>query len=458
MGAAGYVEGTERKVFTLELNQPASGQYRFTLLDDLDHHAVVSADDLENIIGINFNNVVRVTDTGDSGDSALIANFTLNVIDDVPVAVGNTNTLLVPIGDLDVQNIVAQWTNIQPGGVVSTFDRDADGATDELRWGNTGNTSTDSGYGFVDAPAANLDDLATNDTFSLGTFTHFNNPVSGTPLSSTTLSVHFTAIVNGVTVNNVGPVLVNFTHTETPNDGDNNPNDGTNSRDIISISTTTTTVNIAGQNYSLDVLGFVDGLGNIVSTVRTNEGESNAFQLAVRFESAGLTVNGNVLTNDSAGADGAAAVVGVAFNATNDTDPAGGGFQVDGAYGTLVLQANGGYVYTLTSDGANVPDGATETFVYTMQDGDGDQTTANLVITLDVVDNIPPTVAVNIVDTSLNDGDTSSVVNFTFSEAVTNFTDTDVTVVGGTLDRLPVRAPVIRRPSPRPTALPVPAR
>ncbi|MBX9648035.1 MAG: type II toxin-antitoxin system HicB family antitoxin [Xanthobacteraceae bacterium] len=29
LGGAGYTEGTNRKVFTLELNQPASGQYRF---------------------------------------------------------------------------------------------------------------------------------------------------------------------------------------------------------------------------------------------------------------------------------------------------------------------------------------------------------------------------------------------------------------------------------------------
>ena len=97
-------------------------------------------------------------------------------------------------------------------------------------------------------------------------------------------------------------------------------------------------------------------------------------------------------------------MTGIAFGASNDTNPAGG-FQVNGQYGTLVVQANGAYTYTLTVDGADVPDGATETFVYTMRDGDGDATTANLVITLDVVDNIPPTVAVNIVDTSLNDGD-----------------------------------------------------
>ena len=34
VGAPGYVDGIDRQVFTVELNQPADGQYRFTLLDN----------------------------------------------------------------------------------------------------------------------------------------------------------------------------------------------------------------------------------------------------------------------------------------------------------------------------------------------------------------------------------------------------------------------------------------
>ena len=107
VGAAGYVDGIDRQVFTVELNQPADGQYRFTLLDNLDHHAAATADDVENIIGINLNNRVLVLDTGDPGDIEPIANFSINVIDDVPVAEPNTRT--VPVGTLqtvDVQLIV----------------------------------------------------------------------------------------------------------------------------------------------------------------------------------------------------------------------------------------------------------------------------------------------------------------------------------------------------------------
>jgi Ca2+-binding RTX toxin-like protein len=48
-------------------------------------------------------------------------------------------------------------------------------------------------------------------------------------------------------------------------------------------------------------------------------------------------------------------------------------------------------------------------------------------------DNTPPTLTVDIVDASLNDGDNSSLVSFEFSEDVTGFADSDVSVSGGTL-------------------------
>ncbi|WP_079206297.1 Ig-like domain-containing protein [Microcystis aeruginosa FBCC-A68] len=48
-------------------------------------------------------------------------------------------------------------------------------------------------------------------------------------------------------------------------------------------------------------------------------------------------------------------------------------------------------------------------------------------------DATPPTLTVNIVDTSLNDGDNNSLVTFEFSEDVNGFTAGDVSVSGGTL-------------------------
>jgi hypothetical protein len=97
VGAAGYVEGIDRKVFTVEL-LPTPGQYRFTLLDNLDHQP---ADNVENTIGINLNNRVLVTDTGGPGlDTAPIANFSIGVIDDVPDAVvANTTAAAIVLDE-----------------------------------------------------------------------------------------------------------------------------------------------------------------------------------------------------------------------------------------------------------------------------------------------------------------------------------------------------------------------
>ena len=77
------------------------------------------------------------------------------------------------------------------------------------------------------------------------------------------------------------------------------------------------------------------------------------------------------------------------------------------------------------------------------------------------IDTLNPTVTVDIVDPTLSDGDNSSVVTFTFTEAPVDFTAADITAVGGTVSGLTGRQPIrwsTPRPSPRPTASPAPAR
>ncbi|WHS55175.1 retention module-containing protein [Pseudomonas brassicacearum] len=101
----------------------------------------------------------------------------------------------------------------------------------------------------------------------------------------------------------------------------------------------------------------------------------------------GGTVSGNVLNNDEGGADGPAAsgaVIGV--RAGNDTStPAIGGLntQINGTYGYLTLDANGNAVYHSNPNTVSVP-GATDVFTYTVRDADGDESTTT--ITIDVHD------------------------------------------------------------------------
>jgi T1SS-143 domain-containing protein len=88
------------------------------------------------------------------------------------------------------------------------------------------------------------------------------------------------------------------------------------------------------------------------------------------------SVAGNVLANDTAGADG------------NPTVTTVGTF--NGTYGNLVLLSDGTYTYTLKTDattqatiqGLSLNQTLSETFSYTMRDGDGDTDGATLQITI----------------------------------------------------------------------------
>jgi len=379
-GAAGYQAGTDTKVFTMTLD-PSTGAYTFTLNAPVDHP--INSPATEDSIAINLNGYVTVTDAGgpSPGDTARPLNGSITVIDDTPIANNDVTTLDIVVDELGVSSIGAAWTNIDmSSGSAVTIDRDGDGLTDEIRWPN----SSGSGYGFVDNPALTNLPVSTNETFSLGTFTHFNFPVNGGTLESTTLSVTFTAIINGELVQ-VGPILINFEHTETDNNGTAEQN-----RDIISIATSTATVNIEGQNYTLDVRGFVDTNGQIVSTVRTYENAQSNYQLAVRFvssDSTSVTKTGNVMSSsDSSGADLPLVVSAIQGVTTDTTADGSGNFQVDGLYGTLVINRNGTYTYTLTDDASHILAGASEIFTYTVKDGDGDPASATLKINLNKVD------------------------------------------------------------------------
>jgi VCBS repeat-containing protein len=83
-------------------------------------------------------------------------------------------------------------------------------------------------------------------------------------------------------------------------------------------------------------------------------------------------VTGNVLSNDSVGADvpGAVTLVGATAIGVNTV--------IVGTYGTLTISSNGGYSYV---PNASVPSGSIDSFAYTMRDADGDTATATLTFT-----------------------------------------------------------------------------
>jgi len=100
----------------------------------------------------------------------------------------------------------------------------------------------------------------------------------------------------------------------------------------------------------------------------------------------GGIISGNVLDNDVSGADGYAAgggVVGVRAGSDTSTPVSGGlGTQINGAYGYLILDAQGNAEYHSYPNSVN-GSGESDTFTYTIRDADGDESTTT--ITVDVI-------------------------------------------------------------------------
>ena len=92
------------------------------------------------------------------------------------------------------------------------------------------------------------------------------------------------------------------------------------------------------------------------------------------------SVEGNVVTNDDQGGDGA--LVSNVEGLVTPTDPLDTSkIQVLGTFGVLSISNDGNYTYTITADPSVIPqNGVTETFSYTLTDSDGDSSVAILAI------------------------------------------------------------------------------
>ncbi|WP_254961127.1 Ig-like domain-containing protein [Cyanobium sp. BA5m-10] len=106
---------------------------------------------------------------------------------------------------------------------------------------------------------------------------------------------------------------------------------------------------------------------NIVDDVPTAVADSNVGTAS----ETNLTLSGNLISNDTQGADGAAVV----------------GASLSGTYGSIVIGTDGSYTYTLNAADADfvaLVGGATatETFSYTLRDADGDESTAQLTLNI----------------------------------------------------------------------------
>ncbi|HKT85488.1 MAG TPA: VCBS domain-containing protein, partial [Novosphingobium sp.] len=95
-----------------------------------------------------------------------------------------------------------------------------------------------------------------------------------------------------------------------------------------------------------------------------------------------VSVGGNILSNDVFGADGPHAQQ---ISAVSGAGAGTVGGNTAGAYGTLHLNIDGSYTYQLNTaaiQGLDAGEHVTDTFSYTIRDGDGDTSTATLAITV----------------------------------------------------------------------------
>ncbi|WP_239499333.1 retention module-containing protein [Pseudomonas putida] len=434
---------------------PTTGvvSYSYTLVDNEAHPTANGA----NSITENFN--IVATDTDGSSASGQI---NVNIVDDVPKAMSDTNastaseTQLTLSGNVltnDVQGADRVTTGpssgpITPGTFVGTYGTlvmnangtytytlDTSDADFKALHGNGNGTETFT-YTLTDADGDkstaslvlnihNNDDGVTLTGLDVvgGELTVFEKNLSdGTNPNTPALTQNGTFIVTaldglqtltvgGITVVN-GGVAAGFPQSITTPLGSTLTITGFNATTgVVSYSYTLvdneTHPNANGTNSITENFNVVatDGDGSTASG-QLNVNIIDDIPTAKPDTSSvveGGTVNISVLGNDINGADGPVTVVGVRAGGNTSTSAIGGlGNNITGSYGYLTLDAAGNAVYHSNPNTVS-PAGATDTFTYTVRDADGDESTT--------------TITINVSDSSI--------------KAVT---DTDVTVYEKALD------------------------
>lgn len=223
-----------------------------------------------------------------------------------------------------------------------------------------------------DGTASNPSALIQNGTFTVTAADGLLNlNVGGISVISGGVAAGFpqsitTQLGNTLTITGYDPAtgVVSYSYTLNGNDT-HSAGDGANS-----LSEQFTVV--AGDTNGDTATGSLDI--NITDDAPTAIDDSNANTASETL----LTLTGSVLPNDIQGADRIP-------TGPNSGPVIGGTFT--GTYGTLVLNPNGTYTYTLNPNDADFKalhggGSGTESFVYTLTDSDGDTSTATLVLNI----------------------------------------------------------------------------
>lgn len=190
---------------------------------------------------------------------------------------------------IEIKNITGAWSNPSPVGGITINNGNPDLPT--VRWGDPATTAGQSGYNFdaTDTPpgiTVNVPPSPSPD-FALGIFTHLNNPIFGTTLSSIVLTVTAEIIIDSVSQGTRNFVF-DFTHDETDNGATPCAYGGANGQganingcaDRVTVSYNSLSENfvIGTDVYTLNIRGFQQG-GVTTSDFLTVEQQNNSANL-----------------------------------------------------------------------------------------------------------------------------------------------------------------------------------
>ena len=211
---------------------------------------------------------------------------------------------------------------------------------------------------------------------------------------------------------------------------------------------------IAGGVFAITITATDDNGASTTSTFEwtvANPGPNATDNSAGVTEDTSLTDSGNVITdNDGDGAD--SDVDNDSLNITAiDGTTANVGITVAGTYGSVVINSNGTYTYTLANSNANVEaldtgESVTDTFTYTLSDGEGGFSTATLTIDIDGTNDAPivgssiPSQAnddaqvISGLDISGHFSDVDDTPTFSATDLPTGLTISSSGIISGTID------------------------
>ena len=165
--------------------------------------------------------------------------------------------------------ITATWQNATPSAV-ATYSGNGT-AHAKARWGTPASGNGQSGYNF-DAPASQpvtaIVPPSPSADFVLGTFSHVNEPITGSSITGIQLAVTMDVNIGGTDVGNQ-TFLFDFTHDETDNNLNPCPYGGANGQGInvngcadrvtVTVDTHTASFLVGGNNYTVNIEGFEVG-------------------------------------------------------------------------------------------------------------------------------------------------------------------------------------------------------